>query len=329
MSAAYLQLWTRNHVLTRTTIEGALWKTRSLVKTSLMRQTLHVIPSDEFPLYISAIRSTQLAGARRVMSRFGISAEEGDAVASEILDALSSGPLVRPAISALIRPRVSKRVHAWMENAWSVLRVPIAEGLVCYGPGEGNQVKFIRVDQWLPKLKAIPEAKAKSALLRKYLRSYGPATVHDFAHWSGMPMGESRKIYADLKDELVEVMVNGETFAILQDDFATLTSPARARGDVKLLPLFDPYLLAHAEKDHLIEALHYKRVYRNQGWISAVILLDGKIVGTWMYSFERNKMIVEVQPFKKFPKSVRTSVEQEAENLATFFGKEAEIVFAA
>ena len=41
MSAAYLQLWTRNHALTRPQIEDALWKTRTLVKTSLMRQTLH------------------------------------------------------------------------------------------------------------------------------------------------------------------------------------------------------------------------------------------------------------------------------------------------
>ena len=50
MSAAYLQLWTRNHALRRAGIEEALWKSRTLVKTSLMRQTLHIIPTDEFPL---------------------------------------------------------------------------------------------------------------------------------------------------------------------------------------------------------------------------------------------------------------------------------------
>src|ERR1700727_1559757 len=55
MSAAYLQLWARNHAITRAEIESALWKERTLVKTSLMRQTLHVIPTDELPLYISAL----------------------------------------------------------------------------------------------------------------------------------------------------------------------------------------------------------------------------------------------------------------------------------
>ena len=37
----------------------------------------------------------------------------------------------------------------------------------------------------------------------------------------------------------------------------------------------DPYLLAHRDKDHLLSAEHYKRVYRNQGWISPVVLIDG------------------------------------------------------
>lgn len=329
MSAAYLQFRTRNQTFTRAQIEEGLWKSRTLVKTTAMRQTLHIVPASEFPLYVSAVRSALLAAANRISSKFGVGAEESDAVAREILDALSSGPLVRPAITAAIRPRVSKRVHAWMDRVWSILRVPVAEGQICYGPGEGNQVKFIRVDQWLPKMKTIPEAHAQRELLRKYLRAYGPATVHDFAHWSGIAMGDSRRIHADLKDELVEVMVNGETCVILREDLAALKRPARPRGEVRLLPLFDPYLLAHAEKDHLLEALHYKRVYRNQGWISSVVLLDGKIVATWSYRLERSKIILEIQPFQKLSKPVRSEVEQQAENLAAFFGKEAEITFAA
>src|SRR5437660_3827496 len=72
MSAAHLQLWTRNHAITRAEIESALWKTRTLVKTSLMRQTLHLIPTDEFPLYIAALRQCRIADALRVMARFGI-----------------------------------------------------------------------------------------------------------------------------------------------------------------------------------------------------------------------------------------------------------------
>ena len=153
MSAAYLQLWTRNHALTRAAIEDELWKTRTLVKTSLMRQTLHFIPTDEFAIYIAALRPSRYAQAMRVMDRCGITREESEAIIPLIMETLSAGPLSRPAIAAAIRPKASKQVRFWMENSWSLVRLPVAEGLICYGRGEDNAIVFIRVDHWLPKLK--------------------------------------------------------------------------------------------------------------------------------------------------------------------------------
>src|SRR5215467_5743257 len=66
MSPALLQLWARNHLLMRADVEEALWKERTLVKTSLMRQTIHVIPADEFSLYISALRRSRIDAVLRV-----------------------------------------------------------------------------------------------------------------------------------------------------------------------------------------------------------------------------------------------------------------------
>src|SRR5579863_6411932 len=111
-SAAELQLWARNHNITRAEIRSALNQDRTLVKTSLMRQTLHLIPTDEFPLYIAAMKSSRLAGALRIMSKFGITREEADALTALIMEALSAGPLARAAIHAAVRPKVSKRVRA-------------------------------------------------------------------------------------------------------------------------------------------------------------------------------------------------------------------------
>src|SRR5437764_10498489 len=105
MSAAYLQLWTRNHAITRSETEDALWKTRTLVKTSLMRQTLHLIPADEFSLYIAALKPSRLAQALRVMARFGISREEAESITPLIMDSLTAGPLRRAAIAAAVRPK--------------------------------------------------------------------------------------------------------------------------------------------------------------------------------------------------------------------------------
>ena len=263
----------------------------------------------------------------RIMERFGISREEGYTVSALILERLAAGPLARPAINAAVRPKVSKRVRNWMDKVWSILRIPFAEGLVCYGPEENNQVTFVRSDHWLPRAEPVPESAAQIALLRKYLGAYGPANVHDFSHWAGLPMSVSRKTFSDLKEELCEVSVSGEPCAILQEDLPLLTLRNIDRDSVRLLPLFDPYLLAHAEKYHLVEQLHYKRVYRNQGWISAVILRDGKIAGTWSYVIEGKKIVVQITPFKRLPTSIRKLLEFEAATLSAFLGKEVEMQY--
>src|SRR5580698_2076400 len=142
MSAAYLQLWTRNHALTRPEIENALLKTRTLVKTSLMRQTLHLIPTDEFPLYIAALRPSRLAQAMRVMERCGITRDESAALIPLIMETLSAGPLSRPAIAAAIRPKASKRVRFWMEKLLELGSPPRGRGIGLLRPGRGQRHRF-------------------------------------------------------------------------------------------------------------------------------------------------------------------------------------------
>ncbi|MGD0270611.1 MAG: winged helix DNA-binding domain-containing protein [Candidatus Sulfotelmatobacter sp.] len=329
MGPARLQLWTRNHALTRAGIEDALWKSRTLLKTSLMRQTLHLIPTDEFPLYIAALRPSRFAQAMRVMDRCGITRDESAAIIPQIMETLSAGPLSRPAIAAAIRPKASKAVRFWMENSWSLVRLPIAEGLICYGRGEGNAIVFIRTDHWLPKLKLklMSATEAQCALFRKYLRAYGPATLHDFSHWAGIPMQEVKPLRALLDAELAEIAGDKKNSFLLREDVEVLNSSPAVKGSIRLLPNFDSYLLAHREKDHLLSAKHYKRVYRNQGWISPVVLIDGAVAGVWSYKPQGKRLSVEIEPFGKLSKTERAGIEREAQGLASFFESDLELRF--
>jgi Winged helix DNA-binding domain len=326
MGAAYLQLWARNHSLNRGEIQDALWNKKTLIKSHLMRQTLHLIPTDEFPLYIAALKSSRVADALRIMDRFRITQGEAEDLTGLIMDALASGPMGRADIGAAVGPKVSRRVREWMGRVWSILRVPMAQGLVCYGPGGGNEVKVVRVDQWVKKQKPVEEHAARVSLLRKYLSAYGPATLQDFAKWAGLSMVLVKALVPELRDELVEVESAGSQCLLLKQDRSAVTRHA-ALGSVRLLPLFDPFLLAHAAKDHLIARSHYKRVWRNQGWISAVVLVNGEIAGTWTHELRGSRMVVTVEGFKKLRPRVRNGIEQEAASLAGFMQASPEVVF--
>ncbi|HEY2497579.1 MAG TPA: winged helix DNA-binding domain-containing protein [Candidatus Angelobacter sp.] len=312
MSAAQLQLWARNHAITPAMVNDALWQKRSLVKTSLMRQTLHLIPTQDFPLYIAANRSTRVKSAFSVMARFKITRDEADGLSALIMDALKAGPLPRRAITSAVRPRVSKRVRAWMDKVFSIVRLPVFEGQVCYGPGEGNQATFIRTEQWLPELRTMQEQGAQKELFRRYLRAYGPATLRDFAHWSGISMVEVRALRPLLDAELAEY----DGLLALREDLKALQAAPSGESSVHLLPYFDVYLLAHSLKEHFLDARFYKRVYRDQGWISPVVLIDGQIAGVWEHTLSRQLIEVEVELFARVARSVREQIKNRAAELA-------------
>jgi uncharacterized protein YcaQ len=315
MSAAQLQLWARNHAITPAAVNDALWKTRSLVKTSLMRQTLHLVPADEFPLYIAAHKSARAKAVLSIMARCKITRDEADALSALILEELKAGPAPRAAITAAVRPKVSKRLRVWMDKVWSIVRLPVIEGLVCYGPGEGNQATFIRTEHWLPARPKIDEVQAQKELFRKYLRAYGPATLHDFAHWSLISMPEVRALRPLLDAEIAEH--NG--LLLLREDMKTLQAVSTELTSVHLLPYFDVYLLAHRFKEHFLKAQFYKRVFRNQGWISPVVLINGEIAGVWTYKLSRKSVEIEIELFARVDSRTRTRIKDRAQELADLF----------
>jgi hypothetical protein len=208
----------------------------------------------------------------------------------------------------------------WMDKVWSIVRLPVIEGQVCYGPGEGNQATFIRTEHWLPAQSRIDEAKidavqAQKELFRKYLRAYGPATLHDFAHWSLISMAEVCALRPLLDSEIVED--NG--LLLLRQDMKTLQATSPELKSVHLLPYFDVYLLAHRFKEHFLKPQFYKRVYRNQGWISPVVLINGQIAGVWSYKLSRKAVEIEIELFARVDPRTRMQIKDRARELAELF----------
>lgn len=320
MAAAEMALWARMRELAREEIPAALWEKRTLVKTSLMRQTLHLIPAQDFSLYIAALKRSRLEAVLRVMARFRITRGEADGLTEMIVEALSGGPKAQSELRNHIRPRVSKRVRAWMDRVSNVLRTALAEGMICYGGERGAEGTCVRINQWLPEQRSYEEHDAKLILLRRFLRAYGPATLADFSKWSGMTVKEAKPVWESLAEELKPVSSEGQTSFLLckdQKDFAE----SELRGPVvRLLPSFDPFLLAHADKDHLVDAAHYKRVYRNQWLISPVVLLNGRVAGIWSHKRRADRIALDVQFFEKPAKVLRTALEEEAASLGRFLG---------
>ena len=71
-----------------------------------------------------------------------------------------------------------------------------------------------------------------------------------------------------------------------------------------------------------------RRVYRPQGWISPVLLVNGRMAGTWRHQIKGSRVDVVVEPFLEAPLWVRRAAARESERLAAFLGGALSLTFA-
>ena len=329
-SAAHMSLWARAHNLTRAEINSALWESRTLVKTNCMRGTLHYLAAKDFAIYISALKTSRTRRALAFMATYGVTEKVARDAMEAAIEALRAGPRTRTNLNqhVLSQVKVGKKARVWFEKSWwGVVYLGIVDGLICYGAELEKNISLVRVDQWLPKQKRVSEQEAQQYLLRSYLRVYGPATLQDFSHWAGLSVLDAKAAGNWLNEELSEITVEGKKALILRDDYAQLRNSALEGRQLRLLPNFDAYLLAHAEKGHLVDPRFYKRVYRNQGWISPVVLLNGKVIGIWSIQRKGRRCSLEIEQFESFSKIIRAMIEAEAASLGRFMETSWEIKF--
>jgi hypothetical protein len=68
-------------------------------------------------------------------------------------------------------------------------------------------------------------------------------------------------------------------------------------------------------------------VYRPQGSISPVLLVNGLMEGTWRHEIRGSRVEVVIEPFRKMRVWVPRAAGQEAKRLATFFGGRLSLVW--
>jgi Winged helix DNA-binding domain len=97
---------------------------------------------------------------------------------------------------------------------------------------------------------------------------------------------------------------------------------------VRLLPLFDAYTLGLGrDLEPLLPAAFKSRVFRPQGWISAVVLVDGRMAGVWDYTARPAQTTAQVQMFAPPTAPIRAGIAAEAERLAAFWNTKVALAF--
>jgi hypothetical protein len=330
LSSAELSVWARVDSLDKEALIRALWHDRSAVKLWALRGTLHIFPSAEFGLWQQA---GQCQHDRRPSwyRNFGLSETELDTMVDAVGQALEHRLLTREELAVEVaRITGIDRFAEEFRQSWGLyLRPPSFRGCLCFAPNAGRNVRFTNPKTWLPHYAAVDSHSATLEITRRYLGACGPATATDLAHWWGVPVRTAAAAIRDLGAEIVAVSIEGKSAWMLA---AHLPDTARATPTraVRLLPAFDPYVIsASPHVSHLLPGDFRQRIYRPQGWLSPVLVIDGRMQGVWSWERRGARVAVEIKPFVKLPKWARQRAEREAHRLAGFMGGRLQLVWQA
>jgi len=319
MSAAELQVGVRVECRVDD-VRDALWKRKTLVKTWLMRGTLHLVPSKDLPLLTAAMSRYGMRNTNSWLRWMQITEPELMDLIDAIGHALNGQALTREELIAKVGRGRSERIQLAMKSGWGGVLKPVArKGLLCFGPSRGQSVTFVRPEQWLGSWRDMDPDAALIEVARRYLRTYGPATKSDFTRWWGTWPGVGNTAWAGLAGDLAPVSIDGQRADILASDAERIRKQP-IEASVQLLPAFDPYVMGHSSRDHIVEKTNLAKVSRTAGWISPVVLVDGRVVGTWSHVAVKDTLRITVEPFTRLTSKMKAEVRRRGESLAETLG---------
>lgn len=275
---ARLQVWSRSQGLRAADVDAAV-ADRAVVRTWLMRGTIHLVAADDLRPFLSLLGPVNLAAGRRRREQLGLT----DALCARAVDALQEmlaggRALTRAEIVAELADH-GVVIDLKTQQPPHLLAFAANSALICRGPDAArDEPAYVLLDDWLkPADTASPDrVSALFRLAERYFAAYGPATTADLATWSGLPAADADAAFDLVRDSLEEVGCGNQRLFVPRG-----AEPAPPERPYRLLARFDPYLLGHRSRELILDPAFAKRVNAGGGMIAQTMLDAGRVVGTW------------------------------------------------
>jgi hypothetical protein len=305
-ASPYIAMWNRLKRFDPADLDDA-FAAAAIVKSTLIRITLHAVVAEDYPLFHAAMEPT-LRDARLTDMRFrrtGLSIPEADA-------------LVAPLLAFLDRPRTKEDIQAFLVDAvgdrgpgvWWALRTyaPLLHAPTGGPWSFGVRGAFVAAPAGL---RAGPVRDAAGHLVRRYLEGFGPASVADISQFTLIRRSVVRDAIESLGDDIVRLAGPGpELLDVPGGHIPDPDVPAPAR----LLPMWDSILVAYADRGRVIPPDYRQLVIRRNGDVLPSLLVDGLVAGVWRPVDGG----IEATAFKRLAEDTWKEIDAEARKLVRF-----------
>jgi hypothetical protein len=305
----FVGLWTRLASFERDDLVRLL-KARKIVRSTLMRATLHLMTAKDYVALRGAVQPCLSAGMRAVLGdrASGFEVESLLPVARGLFEE-------RPRTFNELRAELVKRFPTANDRALGyAVRTHLPLVTVPDGGDWGYRPDsdFAVAETWLGEPVGTDEK--PHALVLRYLAAFGPATAADVQTWSGL--GGLKGVLDELRPKLA--VFRDERKREMFDLPKAPRPDAETPAPVRFVPEFDNLILAHADRSRVIADEWRPRVVTKNLQVAATFLVDGFVAGTWKVAVVRKVATLTVSPFAPLSAKVKEELAAEGERLVRF-----------
>ncbi|WP_277211870.1 winged helix DNA-binding domain-containing protein [Isoptericola croceus] len=314
----YTALWSRRSGETTTDLERTLTD-REVVKATVMRSTLHLVPAARWADLDAVSAAERLASWRASARRAGVDLVELNAAVRELCRTTARTMDDIEAFAAERHPGVdvADAVPAGVRRPWwrlasaggGLVHVPPSGLRGSHGPSsyvEGAAWCGVGADEAGPDLDA-----ARARAVVGYLRAFGPATMADIGHGLGIRRATPLKVALAEIGPRVLVRPDGTELFDLPDGEVV---PADTPAPVRFLPRWEHLLVALKDRGRFLDEEGTAAVYRRNGDILPTYWVDGRVAGTWTLERSDAGAVLRLTAIAG-PTAGREAVEAEADAL--------------
>jgi len=291
-----------------------------IVRTHVLRPTWHFVAAADIGWMLS-LSAPRVHAANAYWYRH---LEVDDAVARRsrtvMTKALRDGKhLTRGELGqALTRAKI--QVTNSVRLASIVMRAEL-DGVICSGVRRGKELTYALFEERVTESPALDRDAALLVLARRYFTTRGPATVDDFAWWSGLTKADAKRGVEAASAHLEHESMEGRSYWFPPERRMRISSPL-----AHLLPNYDEYFIGFKDRSAFSARLNSSGVEGRTSALSGHILtVNGQIVGGWKRNLAGGKAVIEPSLLLRLSETERRAVGVAARKLGRFLGLPAEI----
>lgn len=192
------------------------------------------------------------------------------------------------------------------------------EGLICFAAREGKQHTFALLEEWVPEAKRLERDDALAELACRYFESHGPATLQDFVWWSGLKTTDARAGLEAAGPRLLREVVGDRTYWLAPHAGGPEPDSKKGPPSALLLPVYDEYTVAYKDRGAILSRSDAGRA--GNGIFRHVIVMDGRVAGTWGREFRQDSVVITASPFAKLKRAEAQALAATANRYGEFLG---------